>query len=152
MIKLILGSILLYLFYLILVPIPPVIQVENDYQQYITTFERESVIHNHPIKVTNLIIKTVPTLGEFIIAQCRRNVTRTPEILVSEVQWKNYNEDEHEFVILHEISHCVLNRGHSSFKDKDGLPLSIMEPVIFPIQLYLSRRYQYMEELFTNSF
>ena len=152
MIKLILGSILLYLFYIILIPMTPIFHVENDYQQYITTFEQESVIHHHPIKVTNLIIKTVPSLGAFILAQCRRNYIDTPAIYVSSESWKTFDENEKEFVMLHEMGHCVLNRRHSSLKDQMGFPVSIMEPIMFPVQLYLSRRYKYMEELFSNTY
>lgn len=146
--KLFLFSTLAILTYILFKPVTPFLSIENQYQPYVTGFERESVRQNHPVHIVNLIIKTENYIGENIIAQCRQNHVSTPEIAVSRQEWVKADEYEREMILFHEMGHCVLHRYHTAKKDVDGIATSIMGPYILPSTLYKNRRELYMKELF----
>lgn len=64
-----------------------------------------------------------------VIGRCLRNEDGENEsIAVDPVYWKQATELEREYVMFHELGHCVLNRPHTTAADGSNICLSIMEP------------------------
>jgi hypothetical protein len=67
--------------------------------------------------------------------------------------WDQWESPEfREILIMHELSHCVLNRGHDSFFTKNGCARSIMNPNVGNVlPCYKKWRQYYIDELFGRS-
>jgi Zn-dependent protease with chaperone function len=128
----------------------PTLRIESEYQKYVTLFEQEANNYGHPMHITDLIVTSDDDLGGTIVAQCRTNHISTPRIVVSLKYWDGLNDAEKEQVFVHEMGHCVLNRGHISTEDADGIPISIMYPYVLPSYVYIARRSEYLKELFSK--
>jgi hypothetical protein len=128
-----------------------VLDIEFQYQQYINSFEEESVKQKHQVIINDLIVITVEKLGTDIIARCHVSYLSTSRIEVSKEQWDILDDAEKEESIFHELGHCILHRGHTSKRDELGVPTSIMYPYMIPGSMYLWRKNELMQELFSNS-
>ena len=51
---------------------------------------------------------------------------RYAEIWLNLDEWEYYNDLQREWLVLHELGHCVLNKDHNDRKLSDGCPESIM--------------------------
>lgn len=122
--------------------------IQEDYIKYVEAFEKYSRQYNRPIKIADLVLDTEDDLGGSIVAQCRLFGTATPHIVVSKRLWEYSTEVEKEMIILHEISHCILKRGHLETKDVNGIPISLMYPYVLEERVYLERKEAYLKELF----
>jgi hypothetical protein len=127
------------------------VNVEPQYKKYVTLFEQESARVGHPVVIKGLTIESRFTLGGFTLAQCRMFGFPNPSILVSLYWWDRTNEVEHEMVLLHEISHCILRRYHRNDLYPDGRPKSIMNEEMFDGNTYLNNRDEYIRELFEEN-
>ena len=64
-----------------------------------------------------------------VIGRCQRNENgENLGISVDPLYWKQATALEKEYVMFHELGHCVLNRGHTTAADANNTCLSIMEP------------------------
>lgn len=127
------------------------VNVEPQYKKYVDLFQKESARVGHPVVIKSLSIESRVTLGGNILAQCRMFNFPNPIILVSRYWWNKTNETQHEIVLLHEISHCILNRYHRNDLYPNGRPKSLMNAVLFEEKLYLDHRDEYIRELFQNN-
>lgn len=67
--------------------------------------------------------------NDAVIGRCRRDANGVNEsIAIDPLYWKLATELEREYVMFHELGHCVLNRSHTSAAGQGGICLSIMEP------------------------
>jgi hypothetical protein len=71
------------------------------------------------------VIEDIPDAG--VAGQCAKNIDRLNELTIDRVFWNISTDMEKEFVIFHELGHCVLERGHLDIKDDNGNCLSIMQ-------------------------
>jgi hypothetical protein len=74
-----------------------------------------------------------------------RRVTFSPTF------WNSVDDTQKELLSHHELGHCVLGRAHRTDLLTNGLPASIMYPVIFSDATYKNNYSYYQEELFTQS-
>lgn len=127
------------------------VNVEPQYKKYVTLFEQESARVGYPVVIKGLTIESRFTLGGFILAQCRMFNFPNPSIQVSLYWWDRTSEAEHEIVLLHEISHCILRRYHRNDLYPDGRPKSLMNEELFDAKTYLDNRDEYIRELFEEN-
>lgn len=82
--------------------------------------------------------------------QCLKYTNGRHEIRIDKNYWDRINANEKEFVIYHELGHCLLNRGHLDDMDDNGLCISIMTSGEFECQKRYNQntRNRYLEELF----
>lgn len=69
-------------------------------------------------------------------------------ITINKTSWDSFNSDEREMLILHEMGHCVLYRGHRD-GEISSKPLSIMNTYMFNPWYYTVNKDYYLNELFT---
>lgn len=64
-----------------------------------------------------------------VIGRCERDENGVSQsIAIDPVFWKQSPELMKEYIMFHELGHCVLSRGHSTDADSNNTCLSIMEP------------------------
>lgn len=64
-----------------------------------------------------------------VLGRCNRDQSGNGlAIDIDPVYWKLATELRKEYVMFHELGHCVLNRDHTSASGPTGTCLSIMEP------------------------
>jgi hypothetical protein len=122
--------------------------IEPQYQQYVTTFERDAATVGKSIKVDDLIVETASDLGTTRMGECRRAEDMTPKIVISNRFWGFLNETERQMLFHHELGHCVLNRPHNDNFDSFGEPISLMYMYAFSYEVYLNFKHSYLSELF----
>ncbi len=67
-------------------------------------------------------IETRGTLG-----QCKSYSDGSKIVTIDQGYWNRSSDIEREYVVFHELGHCVLGRDHSDEKDENGHCLSIMQ-------------------------
>jgi len=82
------------------------------FASYVETFQRESVIYEHPTVVQDLVIQFSSDLDDKIAGQCRRYADASPLILINVRWWESFTADQKEILLLHEIGHCILGYTH----------------------------------------
>lgn len=82
------------------------------------------------------------------IATCRQ--TPRPHIVINEVVWKETSYAEKEYILFHELGHCILRRTHDN-QSANGKPLSIMHQAFsyHHLDYFHDDKKFYIEELFT---
>lgn len=126
----------------------------NDYSKY-GPFEGEvrdfvATAHQHGMNVNlgRLNIKLVSILnGTPILGVC---IPEDKTIIINESFWMTADNAEKEFLVFHEMGHCVLGREHSTWIH-EGMPVSIMYPMEWATQFepyYWLNRNKLMDELF----
>jgi len=64
-----------------------------------------------------------------VIGRCNRDENdEGVSISIDPLFWKTSTELEKEYIMFHELGHCVLNRNHTTQSDMNSTCLSIMEP------------------------
>lgn len=114
--------------------------VDAVFSPYVQKFEEVTGAKNDtPISFDDL---TYPTIGN-----CTRNDAGYRLVKVSRPYWSAASDDQKEYLILHELGHCVLNAKHIDVF-VDGCPISIMSKYAFgDTNCYRTRRQYYFDQL-----
>lgn len=85
----------------------------------------------NPLNIDSLGIEIMFTniSNPAVIGRCQRDENGNSEsITIDPVYWKTSTELEKEYIMFHELGHCVLSRDHNTSADANSTCLSIMEP------------------------
>ncbi len=129
----------------------PVI-VESELQPYFERFKQAGIARG-----VNVDFDAIPIEGRVanlfdsnVNGWCSLNEEDPREIIIDDSFWSNASEFDKEFIIMHELGHCYLNRLHDDSIDGDGNCVSIMhsttETCVFPYND--DTRDAYLDELF----
>ena len=125
--------------------------VDGRLSPYFERFEQEASIRG---VVTDLSPESIEAFIQNIFpgtvaGQCQRNDNRPSQIIIDETIWNESSDTEKEFLIFHELGHCILGRPHLDSAHTDGRCTSIMHSVSGVCRNeYESRRSEYLDELF----
>lgn len=84
--------------------------------------------------------------GSSVIGLCDTN--SSPVLTIKKSWWTKQNDLQRKQLMHHELGHCLLWRGHRSGNGKDGLPLSMMNPVVLTGAQFTRKPAYYLDELF----
>jgi Zn-dependent peptidase ImmA (M78 family) len=87
------------------------------FDSYVKTFEQESINHNNPHVVTDLVIKFSKDLKDLTLGDCIVRSNATPVIRINVTWWEHLTEEQKEILLFHELGHCVLNKKHSEDRE-----------------------------------
>lgn len=89
---------------------------------------------------------------ENVVGQCIHNTEEPNKIVISRIYWNSIDTVKREFLIFHELGHCILNRSHLDTKDANGNCTSIMHSSegICKFNFTGTSRIKYLDELFNN--
>ena len=97
-----------------------------DFEPYIKTFEQ------YYGKVSTPILYGKAEEDENWVGVCTKWLrSNYREIKVDKFYWENANELEREQLIMHELGHCELDRGHRDETLDNECPASIMRSYVF---------------------
>lgn len=90
--------------------------------------------------------------GNNILGQCRVGTNGINRVIIDAGYWKRSDEMEKEFVIFHELGHCVLKRDHLDEANGSGICLSMMHSGSGECRFNYTpqNRSIYLDELFGN--
>lgn len=128
--------------------------VEEALYQYFSRFEEEARARGFNYDLTNLEISaSIEEIEqEHIAGQCACNRFRSPrKVTIDRSFWNRASDLYKEFIIFHELGHCVLDRRHLESSLPNGACASIMRSgnsECLDNYDLLSRDF-YVDELFT---
>lgn len=103
--------------------------IEEELKVYIDLFIEEAAEREVDIDLSGV------NLGAYIenieengtLGQCISYADGSKEIVINERNWDRLDDLEKEYVVFHELGHCVLNRSHDNTQDNSGTCQSIMQ-------------------------
>lgn len=121
-------------------------------QPYFEKFKTEAGIRG--IEVNYVSLGMSGTLSRIkdpnVVGQCIHNPDQPNKIVISRSYWNRIDTVQKEFLIFHELGHCVLNRSHLDATDSHGHCLSIMHSSLglCLFEFTGNSRTNYLNELF----
>ncbi len=118
---------------------------------YFTMFELEAQQRGYSPNLSPDVIEAFiqNVYPNSVAGQCQRNDNRPSQIIIDEGVWNSSTDLEKEFLIFHELGHCILGRSHLDSAHPDGRCISIMHSVAGVCRNeYETRRSEYLDELF----
>lgn len=102
--------------------------VDTPLQAYFERFIVEAAVRGLDVTyATSQVDATISDIAEpNVIGQCSWNQTHKHSITLDENYWSKANDLQREFVVFHELGHCVLGLDHVDNSDANGNCTSIM--------------------------
>lgn len=122
--------------------------IDSELRPYFERFEEEANKRGLSLEFGDLEGKLEELDG--VGGQCVRNSALPNEVLIDIVFWTQASDADKEFIVFHELGHCVLNRSHLDTKNADGSCTSMMHSGVSGCRFTYndSNREEYLEELF----
>jgi hypothetical protein len=102
--------------------------VDTSLQEYFNRFAEEGALRNVVVDFesskVNGYIRLITSQG--VIGQCAHDDTKPNTVIIDRTYWSTATDLEREFLVFHELGHCVLNREHLDDADAHGDCISIM--------------------------
>lgn len=128
--------------------------IDAELLEYIEVFEREAERRGMEINVEALDVTAhVMNIQESnVLGQCYTYSDDSRQIIIDQDSWEELDELEKEFLIMHELGHCVLNRGHADDRDNNNECISIMQSGTTNCRYRYDQnnREELLDELFNN--
>lgn len=125
-----------------------VLVVDSRLRPYFERFEEEASRRGLTLDFSDIEGKLEELEG--VGGQCVRNSALPDEVLIDIVFWTQASDADREFIVFHELGHCVLNRSHLDTENADGSCRSIMHSGTAGCRFIYNddSREEYLEELF----
>jgi hypothetical protein len=90
----------------------------------------------------------VSSEGFKVLGLCVIESNGRKSVYINEAWWNSKKESDRRVLLYYELTHCVFIRGHDSRKYANGMPYSIMSPVINPVlRFYAKYERYYLNEI-----
>jgi len=129
-------------------------EIEAELQLYFNSFIEEASVHGMEISLDEIdiggYIANIEERGT--LGQCKSYSNGSKEIVIDQPYWDRVDEMEREYLVFHELGHCILGREHLDSRDASGICTSIMQSGEGECKsIYdLANREELLEELFDN--
>lgn len=125
--------------------------VDIDLSYYFRIFEEEAEKRNIEVDMTLVEGYVEQVSGNGVVGQCTRREGELNRVAVDRNYWRNLSTLDKEFLVFHELGHCVLNREHIEDENKEGFCISLMGSGVGCKSNYSNMtRTEYLDELFFN--
>jgi len=128
--------------------------VDSSLQEYFDRFAEEAALRNVTVDYTasrvSGYIRLITTPN--VIGQCAHDADQPNTVIIDKIYFDSANDLNREFLVFHELGHCVLNREHLDDADDKGNCISIMTSGtgLCQINYNASTRKALLDELFMN--
>ncbi len=87
-----------------------------------------------------------------VSGQCRHDADAPDKVIIDRTFWRTAGTSRKEFLVFHELGHCMLGRSHIDTRDSNGFCVSIMHSSsdVCTNGYSYSTRAEYLDELFSN--
>lgn len=131
--------------------IPPEFEV-GEFGPYVDRFIQHSLSEGASLELdSGLRMSFSDQLRERENGVCILRRGDTPEVLIKPAAWDAMSEDAREALIFHELGHCLIYRLHENSVDQNGKPVSVMHAYRLRDDVYVEKRDDYREELFSRT-
>ncbi|MGK0362979.1 MAG: Zn-dependent peptidase ImmA (M78 family) [Saprospiraceae bacterium] len=126
--------------------------IEDEIEVYFIRFAEEAALRGIEIDFNELNVEgyfsEISEVG--VVGQCQTFSDSSKDLVIETRYWQRIDDIEKEFLIFHELGHCVLERSHIDTQDENGFCNSIMQSGSGEcIDNYnLDTREAYLDELF----
>ena len=126
--------------------------VNPELQPYIDRFVEEAALRDIVIDIDDELFEAhIGTILESgVLGQCRLTPDGEQQIVIHSPYWNQIDDIDKEYVVFHELGHCLIGRGHTNETDIDGNCASIMQTGEGACNKFytLSNREELINELF----
>jgi hypothetical protein len=128
--------------------------IDSSLQTYFDRFVEEGALRNVTVdfaasRVSGYIrLITAPN----VIGECAHDDTKPNTVIIDRTYWNASGDLDREFLVFHELGHCVLNREHLDDADISGNCVSIMTSGTGTCHINYNQatRKELLDELFLN--
>jgi len=100
--------------------------ITPDFEHQVQSFVSNGEARGVKVDISGLTMQFTRMFeGTSILGVC---VPSDKTVLINEDFWNKADPAERDFLVWHELGHCVLGRNHSTWMH-EGLPVSIMYPI-----------------------
>ena len=128
--------------------------VESSVQTYFDRFVDEARVRGLDVEyATSQVDAHIGDISEpNVIGQCSWSQNHPHSITLDEQYWRTANDLQREFLVFHELGHCVLGRDHVDNSDTNGNCISIMSSGTGDCRVvyHPNNRIKLLDELFSN--
>ncbi len=126
------------------------VYVNTQFEYYFQRFEEAALERGMELDIEDLTAHISINLGTNVAGVCETAETGDRTIRVDDIYWEQSDEWGREFVIFHELGHCVLGLGHTDTQDAQGNCVSIMQSGLSGCVMPYNEttREEYLDELF----
>ena len=104
-------------------------EIEKELDMYFSSFEAEALLRGLQFDTEDLVkdayVESIVKDG--VVGQCNSYSDGSKTLVIDENYWERSSDDEKEYIIFHELGHCILERSHNDEKDSKGVCTSIMQ-------------------------
>jgi len=104
-------------------------EIEAELQFHFDSFVTEAFEHGMDISLEDLdiggYIENIQESGT--LGQCKTYSNGSKQVVIDLPYWNSADEIEREYIVFHELGHCLLGREHKDDKDSEGDCVSIMQ-------------------------
>ncbi|MEM9986068.1 MAG: putative metallopeptidase, partial [Bacteroidota bacterium] len=138
-------------------PPPPAVSIDAELAPYVEAFLAEGRVRGRELDPleTGLTVAFSNQLDPGVAGICYFGDYL---VQIDQLYWNTLNEDQKEFLMYHELGHCLLRRVHLDLFFDDGVPRSIMKSGTSattistnPVPFFGFRKAYYLDELFEVS-
>lgn len=104
-------------------------EIESELLTYFDSFELEAEARNLSIDIDNIdingYVEDIEERGT--LGQCKSYSDGSHTVVFDENYWDRITDLQREYLVFHELGHCILDRAHDDTKDANGNCNSIMQ-------------------------
>ncbi len=124
--------------------------VQTELQPYFDSFVEEALLRGKSLDMTrvNGVIEDIE--GTQVLGRCEQASESGNFVTIDAAFWNKATYWEKEYVIFHELGHCVLDRRHLEDQNPDGTCVSMMQSGTSDCRMTYNAqtRSKYLDELF----
>lgn len=126
------------------------LEFRGEVSTFLQSFLEEADKREVQVDVSNLQINIESLGNQNVVGQCLSYTDGSKEVRIDEDKWIRSSALIKEFLLFHELGHCLLNRDHLNDKNEDGSCKSIMHASANSCRNTYSEasRKEYLDELF----
>ncbi len=127
--------------------------IDSDLSPYFESFVEEAAKRGVDLKLMrDMVSGYIEDIDDGSVSgQCRHDADAPDKVIIDRTFWETSGNSKKEFLVFHELGHCMLGRSHIDTRDRDGFCVSIMHSSsdICTNGYSYSTRSEYLDELFS---
>ena len=126
--------------------------IDEALQPYFDTFVTEAIARGELIDLDDYYLQAfIENIeGTDVVGQCSYSENSPRTVRIDRFYWRRATHLQKEFVVFHELGHCLLGRSHTDEENPSGTCISIMESGLGNCNsnYNTATRSSYLDELF----
>lgn len=104
-------------------------EIEEELLVHFENFVEEAAINGLEISLAEIdisaYVENIESRGT--LGQCKSYSDGSKQVVIDQQFWNRSSDIEREYIVFHELGHCILGRDHDDSKDESGQCISIMQ-------------------------